>query len=62
MAQIHKLEGLVIKITRRGEVVEGRLKGSDFGSHYNASWINSDGESFIGTVEDWEIEEANLKV
>ena len=51
-----ELEGLIIKIKRRGEVVEGKLKKSEYGSHYNAEWINSDGQRFIGIVEKWEIE------
>ena len=57
MAQ-RKLDGLVIKIKRRGEVVEGKLRSSKYGPHYNAEWINSDGQIFIGTVEEWEIKEA----
>ncbi len=50
-----ELEGVVVNITRGGEAVEGKLIGSKFGSHYNAEWTNSDGQIFIGTVEDWEI-------
>lgn len=57
-----ELEGLIVKIERRGEIVEGRLKGSKYGSHYNAEWTDSDGKSFIGVVEEWEIKEVKEQV
>jgi hypothetical protein len=61
MAKSHEFEGFIVKVTRRGEVVEGTLKGSNFGSHYNVDWTNSDGQSFIGSIEDWEMKEAQQK-
>jgi len=61
MTRSHELEGFIVKITRRGETVEGTLKGSDFGSHYNVDWTNSDGQSYIGSIEDWEMKEAQQK-
>jgi len=56
-----EFEGCVIKIERRGEFVDGVLSGSNYGSHYNASWENADGQQFIGVVEDKELEEAIKK-
>ncbi len=52
------LDGRIIRIKRRGEVVEGKLRSSKHGPHYNAEWTNSDGQMFIGTVEEWELKEA----
>jgi len=48
-------EGQIIRIDRRGEFVDGVLEGSKYGSHYNAHWVNSDGQHFVGIVEDKEI-------
>lgn len=53
-----EFEGQVINIERRGEFVDGVLEGSKFGSHYNAHWVNSDGQSFVGIVEEEELKKA----
>ena len=51
--------GRVIKIERYGETVDGILSGSLYGgSHYNASWQNSDGQNYIGKVEEEELKRA----
>jgi len=61
MTKSHDLEGFIVKVTRRGEVVEGTLKGSEYGSHHNVDWTNSARQSYIGSIEDWEMEEAQQK-
>jgi len=57
----HKYEGFLIHLERKGEVVEGKLRGSDYGPHYNVEWTDSEGQGYIGLVEQWEIEEAERK-
>ncbi len=53
-----EFEGQMINIERRGEFVDGVLEGSKYGSHYNARWVNSDGQHFVGVVEDKELKRA----
>jgi len=53
----HEYNGMKIKLIRYGENVEGILGGSDYGPHYNATWQNSSGQKYIGTVSDEEIQE-----
>jgi hypothetical protein len=55
----NNLNGKIILLKRRGEEVEGKLLKSEYGSHYNAEWVNSDGQIFIGKVEDWELKNIN---
>lgn len=52
------LEGYIIGIYKKGEYVEGKIKKCACGRYYNIQWENSDGQSFIGRLEDWEIEKA----
>ena len=52
-----KYEGYIIIVERQGEIVEAKLKVSKF-DHYIIEWTNQKEQSFMGSIEDWEIEKA----
>lgn len=52
---LHKYEGMKINLERDGEVVQGVLVGSKFGSHYNAEWTTSAGQNYVGLVSETEL-------
>ena len=54
----NNLEGYIIGVYRRGEYVEGKIEKCNCGKYYNIQWENSDKQSFIGELKDWEIEKA----
>lgn len=50
-------EGKKVKLERRGEFVTATLVKSNFGDYYNAKWVDSDGQHYIGIVEEDELEQ-----
>ena len=57
----YEYEGYIIFLKRNKEIVEGKLRGNEVDCHYIVEWIDSEGQTYIGSIEDWEIKEAKQK-
>ena len=55
---IDNLDGYIIGVYRKGEYVEGKIIKCSCGRYYNIFWEDSDKQSFVGILEEWEIQKA----